>query len=96
MEYHGICEHKISTIWACSDGDFTEELGATRVVLGSHLWPRERAARPEESVAAVMKKGSCVVYLSSTWHGSGQNSTDSDRLGLNIDYNLGILRYTQR
>ena len=92
MEYHGICEHKISTIWACSDGDFTEELGATRVVLGSHLWPRERAARPEESVAAVMKKGSCVVYLSSTWHGSGQNSTDTDRLGLNIDYNCSLVK----
>ena len=28
MEYHDICEHKISTIWACND-DFSEELGAT-------------------------------------------------------------------
>ena len=63
MEYHGICEHKISTIWACSDGDFTEELGATRVVLGSHLWPRERVARPEESVAAVMKKGDTAAKV---------------------------------
>ena len=28
-----------------------------------------------------MRKGSCVLYLSSTWHGSGQNTTAIDRLG---------------
>jgi hypothetical protein len=39
-----------------------------------------------------MKKGSCVIYLSSTWHGSGQNSTDTNRLGLNIDYNCSLVK----
>eukprot|EP01052_Picozoa_sp_SAG31_P008450 SAG31_NODE_427_length_15813_cov_13.679649_12_plen_718_part_00 len=92
MDFHGICEHKISTIWACNDEDFSEELGATRLVLGSHMWPRDRIAKPEESVPAVMKTGSCVIYLSSTWHGSGQNSTNINRLGLNVDYNCSLIK----
>ena len=54
--------------------------------------PRERVAKPEESVAAVMRKGSCVIYLSSTWHGSGQNTTAVDRLGLNVDYNCSLVK----
>ena len=38
--------------------DFTEEIGATRMVLGSHLWPRHRVAGAEEAVGAVMPQGS--------------------------------------
>ena len=39
-----------------------------------------------------MRKGSCVIYLSSTWHGSGQNTTAVDRLGLNVDYNCSLVK----
>lgn len=78
-------------MWALSD--FTEEVGATRVVLGSQDWSRERVATLEDSVAAVMPKGSVVIYTNSTIHGSGPNLTaDQNRIGLNVDYNLGLLR----
>ncbi|MBT4042588.1 MAG: phytanoyl-CoA dioxygenase family protein, partial [Rhodospirillaceae bacterium] len=45
--------------------DFTIENGATQVVPGSHLWPPERQARPEEIVQAVMPAGSALMYLGS-------------------------------
>jgi ectoine hydroxylase-related dioxygenase (phytanoyl-CoA dioxygenase family) len=77
-------------MWALED--FSEEIGATQLVLGSHEWPRSRTPLPSEAVSAVMPKGSCVVYLSSTWHGSGGNVTASQRMGLNIDYNSAFLR----
>jgi Phytanoyl-CoA dioxygenase (PhyH) len=37
--------------------------GATRVVPGSHRWPRDRVAEPDEVVAAEMAAGSAVGYL---------------------------------
>jgi hypothetical protein len=90
-DFHRTFEHKISTVWALDE--FTEEVGATRVVLGSQDWSRDRAATLEDSVAAVMPKGSVVIYTNSTIHGSGPNLTpDKNRIGLNIDYNLGLLR----
>ena len=90
-DFHSVFEHKVSSVWALSD--FTDEGGATRVVLGSQDWARGRAATLEDSVAAEMPVGSVVIYTSSTIHGSGPNLTvDQNRIGLNIDYNLGLLR----
>lgn len=39
-----------------------------------------------------MPRGSVVLYLGGTWHGSGANTSSSVRHGLNIDYNLAWLR----
>eukprot|EP01047_Picozoa_sp_COSAG01_P027318 COSAG01_NODE_1799_length_9205_cov_130.191302_7_plen_757_part_00 len=90
-DFHDAFEHKISTVWALSD--FTDEAGATRVVLGSQDWARDRVASPADSVASVMPRGSVIIYTGSTIHGSGPNTTpDHTRIGLNVDYNLGLLR----
>ncbi len=53
-------EHEISVIWATHD--FTNALGATRAVKGSHRWPRQRSPLVSEAVGAEMPKGSCVMY----------------------------------
>jgi ectoine hydroxylase-related dioxygenase (phytanoyl-CoA dioxygenase family) len=82
--------HTISTIWALSE--FTEECGATRVIRGSHRWPPGRRPSGEETCGAAMPKGSVVIYLSSTIHGSGANQTEEPRIGLNVDYNLAQIR----
>jgi ectoine hydroxylase-related dioxygenase (phytanoyl-CoA dioxygenase family) len=73
--------------------DFRVANGATRLVPGSHRWPRERNPAPEEIADAVMPAGSAVIYLGSTIHGAGANSTpDEWRPGLHISYTLGWLR----
>lgn len=73
--------------------DFTADNGATRVVPGSHRWPRDRMAKPEELVPAEMPAGAAVVYLGSTIHGGGPNVTkDTRRRGMHLSFVLGWLR----
>jgi ectoine hydroxylase-related dioxygenase (phytanoyl-CoA dioxygenase family) len=85
-------EAEVATMWAVTD--FTEELGATRMVVGSHLWEDD----PDEvdqalSSPAVMTKGSVLLYLGSIFHGGGANTTtDTSRSGMNVGYSLGWLR----
>ncbi len=73
--------------------DFTAANGATRVVPGSHRWERGRQPEPSDVVDAAMPAGSSVIYLGSTLHGAGTNSTtDTWRLGAHLSYTLGWLR----
>lgn len=73
--------------------DFRAEIGATVVVPGSHRWERERVPLPEECVVAEMPAGSAVVYLGSTIHAGGQNSTtDGWRRGMHLSFVVGWLR----
>ena len=78
-------------MWAVTD--FTEEMGATRVIVGSHLWEDDRAeADPALTTGAVMSKGSVLVYTGSIYHGGGANLSDVHRIGINVGYSLGWLR----
>jgi len=81
---------ELACIWALED--FTELNGATRVVPGSHRLPNETRFTHDESVPAVMERGSVVLYLGSTYHGGGANNSDQVRVGINVDYVLGWLR----
>jgi hypothetical protein len=84
-------EAEIATMWAVTD--FTEEMGATRVVVGSHLWDDEPSeVDPAQSCGAVMSKGSVLLYGGSIYHGGGANKSDVHRIGINIGYSLGWLR----
>ncbi|MGB1012316.1 MAG: phytanoyl-CoA dioxygenase family protein [Thiolinea sp.] len=73
--------------------DFTLKNGATQVVPGSHLWPADRQAQPEEITQAEMKAGSALFYLGSTLHGGGTNTTlDEWRRGMFFGFVVGWLR----
>ncbi|HEY3833225.1 MAG TPA: phytanoyl-CoA dioxygenase family protein [Acidimicrobiia bacterium] len=81
--------------------DFTRDNGATRVVPGSHRWPdRARPAFEQMQVPvesdqlayAEMPTGSAVIYLGSTIHAGGANSTDIPRRAVHLSYCLGWLR----
>ena len=73
--------------------DFSVENGATRVVPGSHRWERGRQPADHEVADAVMPAGATVIYLGSTLHGAGDNTTtDRWRRGLHVSFTLGWLR----
>ena len=73
--------------------DFTIENGATRVVPGSHRWPPDRQATPDEIARAQMSAGSALVYLGSALHGGGANTTATEnRRGMFLGYVVGWLR----
>ncbi|MCA9510054.1 MAG: phytanoyl-CoA dioxygenase family protein [Myxococcales bacterium] len=86
---HG--ELQLATMIALDD--FRAELGATRIVPGSHRWPRERSAEPSELAVAEMPAGSAAIYLGSTIHAGGANTTsDRWRRGLHTSFVCGWLR----
>jgi ectoine hydroxylase-related dioxygenase (phytanoyl-CoA dioxygenase family) len=73
--------------------DFTAANGATRIVPGSHRWDYGRVAEPEEIAVAEMPAGAGVIYLGSTIHGGGPNTTtDERRIGFHLSYTMGWLR----
>ena len=74
--------------------DFTRGNGATMVVPGSHRWEdRQRQPEPDEIAHAEMGAGSAVLYLGSTIHAGGANTTeDVWRRGGHLSYCLGWLR----
>jgi ectoine hydroxylase-related dioxygenase (phytanoyl-CoA dioxygenase family) len=84
-------EAEISTMWAATE--FTEEMGATRVIVGSNRWQDDPTeVDPALTTGAVMGKGSVLVYTGSLFHGGGANTTDIHRIGINLGYSLGWLR----
>ncbi len=72
--------------------EYTAEMGATRLVPGSHKWPRDREPTAEEVVVAEMKPGSAVLYLGGTLHAAGANTTNKFRRGMHTSFGLGFLR----
>lgn len=73
--------------------DFTADNGATVVAPGSHLWAKDRRPVETDLVATEMNAGSAVLYLGSTVHGGGANTTASEwRRGMHLSYVVGWLR----
>ena len=59
---------------------------------GSTQWPDDQEIQPEQITQAEMKAGSVLVYSGSVFHGGGANTSNQDRIGINITYALGWLR----
>lgn len=85
-DYHVQC----NTIWAMTD--FSEENGATRLVLGSQGLSRKVDVDTLTSVPAEMATGSCLFYTGKVFHGGGANRSADTRIGLNLTYDVGWLR----
>jgi ectoine hydroxylase-related dioxygenase (phytanoyl-CoA dioxygenase family) len=83
-------EVQCNTIWAMTD--FTEENGATRVVVGSNAGEDRQSYGPDDTEPAEMDRGSLLFYSGSVYHGGGANRSAATRIGLNITYNVAWLR----
>ena len=81
-----------NTMWAITD--FTDENGATRIVPGTHkLDHSPQYGKTYDSIPAVMKRGSVLVWHGSLWHGGGANRTaDRVRVGVAMNYCAGYIR----
>ena len=84
----------VNSILALSD--FTEETGATRILVGSH---NDTTIDPYTlgpatvTVPALMKAGDALYFTGKTIHGGGANkTTDIYRSGLSISFTLGWLK----
>ncbi len=87
MERNACC----TFFWALTD--FTKENGATRIVPRSQAWDDEREPREEETVQAVMPRGSVACFTGATYHGGSANTTkDEWRHAMFAGYTLGWLR----
>lgn len=86
----GEIEYQVNVIWPLTP--FTAANGATMV------WPASNrpgaATDPgiDPGVAAEMEPGSTLLFLGSTVHGGGGNTTDLARRGVIVGYCLGWLR----
>lgn len=80
----GTQEYMVNVMWALDD--FTSENGATRI------WPRSHAMAPDsmlaedQSIKAVMPRGSVAIFLGSTLHAGGANVSSRSRRGLIVSY----------
>ena len=82
-------EVQCNLLWAMTD--YTEEMGATRLVHGSHRLP-DKDYSIEDSIPAVMKRGSALFYTGKIYHGAGENKSDKIRQAINITYAVGWVR----
>ena len=83
-------EVQCNTIWAMTP--FTEENGATRVVVGSNHFADRLQLLESDTEPAEMDKGSVVFYTGSIYHGGGANRSSETRYGVNLTYNVSWLR----
>lgn len=79
-----------ATIWAIDE--FTAENGATVIIPGSHKWGDDKIGRREDTIPAVMPAGSVIFFLGTTWHGGGQNKTDTPRFAATHQYCEAYMR----
>lgn len=86
----GEMEYTLNVIWPITR--FTHENGATRVWGYSHREEKDKYISDEHTISAEMEPGSVLIFLGSTMHGQGANTSDEIRRALVIGYSLSWLK----
>ncbi|HCK83078.1 MAG TPA: phytanoyl-CoA dioxygenase [Hyphomonadaceae bacterium] len=88
-------ELMVNVAWALDP--FTADNGATRLLPGSHLWPRQEIEEyADAGVDAVAPAGSAIVWLGSLLHGGGANRSVLPRRALILSYSLAWLAQAEK
>lgn len=80
----------INSLWALTE--FTEEMGATRVVPGSHTAGVGAQFSAEDSLPIEMKRGSVLIFSGKLYHGGGANRSEQIRRAIDIGFSVGWVR----
>lgn len=86
----GSMEFVINVMWPLTA--FTADNGATRIWPGSHGRQALCEAWPGEAITADARPGSVIMFLGSTLHSGGANTSGSPRRGIVAGYSLGWLK----
>jgi ectoine hydroxylase-related dioxygenase (phytanoyl-CoA dioxygenase family) len=85
----------VNVNWALDP--FTISNGATRLLPGSHLWPRQEIEQYQDGLAdAVAPAGSAVIWTGALLHGGGANRSNTSRRALVMSYSLGWLAQAEK
>ena len=83
----------VNSLWALTE--FTEEMGATRVVPGSQTAGAGAQFRYEDSIPVEMTRGSVLLFSSKIYHGGGVNRSDRIRRAIDIGFSVGWVRQVE-
>ncbi len=86
----GRMEYVINVIWPLTP--FRANNGATRIWPGSHGRMALEDPPPGDPIMAVADPGSAILFLGSTLHSGGANTSDHSRRGMVAGYSLGWLK----
>jgi len=83
-------EYLVNVMWPFTP--YTAENGATLLWPGSHRRQEEILLAPAVAVTAARNPGDAVLFLGSTLHSGGANTTRHARRGMIVSYSLGWLK----
>lgn len=86
----GETEYLVNVMWPFTD--YTADNGATLIWPGSHGAAALEAETSGEPIVAEMRPGAALLFLGSTLHGAGGNTTADVRRGMIVSYCLGWLK----
>jgi ectoine hydroxylase-related dioxygenase (phytanoyl-CoA dioxygenase family) len=86
----GEIEYMVNVIWPLTR--FTRDNGATMVWEGSHREEKDKYLVDDGVFAAEMEVGDALIFLGSTLHGQGPNTSNEVRRALVVGYSLSWLK----
>lgn len=86
----GDIEYLVNVMWPFTP--YTRENGATMIWPNSHREQDKMLLDPDDRLDAEMEPGSVLLFLGSTLHNAGQNTSDMIRRGMIVSYCLGWLK----
>lgn len=86
----GGIEYLVNVMWPLTT--FTRTNGGTRLWTGSHIDDPDALLPEHDSIVPTVLPGDALIFLGSTLHGGGANTSSSPRRGIVISYCLGWLK----